>query len=789
MIQLRRGRNVAVFGGVAQLAFAAVLLVMWLWTRSWAAMACLWLSAGGVGVWAMAALVLYCRQLARQEALELEEIAAGEGAASLFEGDTQRELRAASRRLRFVERWGVPIFTLLWAGYHVAAGVLVLRAVSAGPAPATNNAAQGALFVILTTFAAFLLSFYALGMSRQGPWRVLRAPGSYTLVNVLFAAAVAAAFVAAWQGYRGAGRVVAIVIPLVQLVLAAELVLNVLLDLYRPRVPGQEERFSFDSRLFGLLADPQRVGHSIAEAVNYQFGFEVSRSWFYQLVSRTFVPLILFGALVMVGMSCIVIVREGERVVLQRFGRADPGRGTLGAGMHLKWFWPIDTARRFDVAKVHEILLGAGAELSAAERKENIIKGREIFVWTQEHGRRRELDFLVAVPPQRAGEGQKPAGAVGGRGAEGAGSEAVPEAVNIIKLVVSVQYVIDDVYDYGFAHADTRQVLEDIAYREMTSYCASATLDRAAAGGGDRPQAIMTFGRPALGETLRERIQAAADRLDLGVRILYAGAISVHPPASAAPAYEAVLEAERGIEEQRYRAEAKASRLLARAAGDPALGRQLASRIAALNDLTQLRALRGDPAEFRAALNERVQLRRQRIRSLREEIQRERLRGWGLEGRTTARTELLAEYERQLARLEAIARELSRGGPPDLSARIAAAWAEADAALSDRGLGDLGRAAGEAAVLVAAAQAERWELAAAGHARLQGFRRRRLAYSANPEVYKKIRRLEVWDEVLPDAYKIVLGVEDHEDLEVRIILDQDSAPLGVTMTPETTVNE
>ena len=49
------------------------------------------------------------------------------------------------------------------------------------------------------------------------------------------------------------------------------------------------------------IAEPGRIGSSIADALNYQFGFEVSKTWFYQLLSRACVPLIIFGGLAAFG--------------------------------------------------------------------------------------------------------------------------------------------------------------------------------------------------------------------------------------------------------------------------------------------------------------------------------------------------------------------------------------------------------------------------------------------------------------------------------------------------------
>jgi len=74
MIVQKRGKNVAIAGMLLQMVFSAGMLAIWLWTGSPSAMGCTWLLAAGVPAWLMAAMLLYCRQLARAEAVELEEI-------------------------------------------------------------------------------------------------------------------------------------------------------------------------------------------------------------------------------------------------------------------------------------------------------------------------------------------------------------------------------------------------------------------------------------------------------------------------------------------------------------------------------------------------------------------------------------------------------------------------------------------------------------------------------------------------------------------------------------------
>ena len=92
------------------------------------------------------------------------------------------------------------------------------------------------------------------------------------------------------------------------LLLAAEIALNFVLNLYRPRRPGEVPRPAFDSRILSLFAAPDSIVRSINEAVNYQFGFDITSSWGYQLLLRSGVWLLVFAVGILVALSSIVVV-------------------------------------------------------------------------------------------------------------------------------------------------------------------------------------------------------------------------------------------------------------------------------------------------------------------------------------------------------------------------------------------------------------------------------------------------------------------------------------------------
>ena len=761
MTEAKRGKTVAIAGTILQLAFSAGMLAMWLITGSLAAMACTWALVSGLLLWLMVAVLFYCRQLARQEETELAEISAHGEKRTIFEGEDGAAMSPAANRLETMERWVVPIFTVLWACGLAAVGLLTIRYVAALERYESLTGVQAAaLFALLMAFVAFLFSRYCTGMGTERAWRLLRATGSYLLVNVLLMAGVLVGMLLASQKYVSADRVIAYVGPGVMLLLAAELVLNVVLDLYRPRVPGQEDRPPFDSRVFNLVAQPGRVGHTIAETLNYQFGFEVSKTWFYQLLGRAFGPLVVLGTLVMFIMSTIVIVPDGNEGILFRFGIPDPQ--TVKPGVSLKWPWPIDRVELYDTSKVYEIVLGEWEQRSEAERAASYINGRRVFLWTEEHGDREELDFLLAVPPRNM-DISSPEG--------GKEDEQAPPSVDIIKLVVPVHYRIVNAFRYAYGARDSGALLKQVAYREMVRYCAIATLTAPVSQGrGKRPEAIMTHGRADAADKLKHRIQAEAIKLDLGVKIVYVGLVSVHPPKDVAPEYQKVLTAERAQDEKRYNAQGKANELLAGVAGTPADARKLALAIRVLDSLVELENSRTRPADWEKLVAGYVARVRENLADVDKTIRQEQTLG------RSARAHL--DYRKQLQEYLSVLEAVRKSpGTFDYPARIARARRTANERFD--------RATGQPAVLVAEARAYRWVVEMKERGRSEAFRWEYEAYKNNKEVYMVDRWLDVWDEVLPGIVKYVVA-GDRENIEIRLNLEKSIDPMAGAMSGDGT---
>src|SRR5260370_714931 len=128
---------------------------------------------------------------------------------------------------------------------------------------------------------------------------------------------------------------------------AVETLIALLLEMYRPRVKGKIERPLYESRLVGLLGQPEGLITTAAQALDYQFGFKVSETGFYRFFEKWAPWLGLAQLAVLLLSTGAVFIEPGEEGLLERAGRPVPGRTLLGPGAHLKWPWPLDKVYRF----------------------------------------------------------------------------------------------------------------------------------------------------------------------------------------------------------------------------------------------------------------------------------------------------------------------------------------------------------------------------------------------------------------------------------------------------------
>ena len=444
----------------------------------------------------------------RLEKLEFEELTKTKDAASLFTSTEVETFPAARSREQF-ERFFVPAFTVLLFLLQAGAAYWAWRWLAKITAAPLQKPTEAMALYGLFALTLFLLGKYSAGIARLEKKRLLRPGASFLLLGSYISFVVAGCIAAVQMGFPRvdlyAGRVLAAILGLA----AVETLISLILEIYRPRIKGSEARLLYDSRLIGLLAQPEGLITTVAQALDYQFGFKVSETDFYRFLEKWLPWLVLAQLGVLLLSTCFIFIGPGEEGLLERFGTPRAARNPLQSGLHLKFPWPIDIAHRFRTQEIQSFNIGF-------EKKEDAHEKETTVVWTVGHYKE-ETSMMVASREPRAAAATNAV----------ATGQGVP--ADLLAVGIPVQFQISDVQAWAFNHTDAGKLLEKIATREVIRYLVGVDLFE-----------IMSSGRSKAAEDLQGRIQTRANELKLGVKIIFVGLQDIHPPVKVAAAFEAV---------------------------------------------------------------------------------------------------------------------------------------------------------------------------------------------------------------------------------------------------------
>lgn len=472
------------------------------------------------------------QKLERLEALEHDEVAgATGGAGSAFDGAPD-ESRVAARRLAKLHQWVLPAFSLFLAGALAGTAWLMLRhlgRIAAGEAEFHHTALVGWAVAICLAFtaAAFIVSRFVAGMAKLDAWQNLRGGAAYMVGNSLVTLAIAVGIGFRFFENDQVAEGVAYAIPFMMLVQAAEIILNFVLHLYRPRIPGETPRPAFDSKLLSMLAAPDNLVRSINEAVNYQFGFDITSSWGYQLFMRSVAWLVGGGVAAVLLLNMVVIVEPQQQAVKLAGGRL-VSEAPHDSGILWKLPWPLQTAEVHDVAKVRSLHL--------TSRR---VRDDDVHLWADDLGHEydKPLDPFI-VGASRLDE--SPRAGAAAEALRAAGEPGVSRTVSLVDCEIAIQYCIradGGLIDWlRFASDETprrqdrsirESALRAVALREATQHLATLSVDD-----------VLASRRSELGPELARRVQAAFDAAGAGVEVVAANYLMIRPAAEAAAAFE-----------------------------------------------------------------------------------------------------------------------------------------------------------------------------------------------------------------------------------------------------------
>lgn len=446
----------------------------------------------------------------RLEKLEFDELLKSRGGSALFESKDSETFPAQRSREQF-ERFLLPIFTAVLFLAEAGGAYLLWRWLFNGPRVFELRKPTVALALFgLFALVLFLLGKFSATLARLQHRRLLRPGASWLLLGAYLCFFVALGVVAVEAGFPKADFYVALALCVLLGLVAIECLINLILELYRPRVKGKVERPLYESRLVGLLGQPEGLITTAAQALDYQFGFKVSETWFFRLLQRHLPTLAAAQLAVLLLSTAVVFIEPGEQALLERFGKPVEGREVLGPGAHVKLPWPIDSVYRYRTEQIQTFDVGYVPDAQSEQMR--------TILWTVTHTK--EDNFLVA----------NRATATVDTGEQEGARKAPP--VSLLTVSIPVQYQITNVLDWAYVNADPSNLLQDLATREVVRYLVSVDLNE-----------IMSRQRLVAAELLRDRVQDAANARHLGARIFFVGLQDIHPPVKVAPDYEKVVSA------------------------------------------------------------------------------------------------------------------------------------------------------------------------------------------------------------------------------------------------------
>ncbi len=622
----QRGTQVAGFGFLLQFVIGLTLLIF-----SWVTGdTTLFFASGfvllGVLVWLSLVVIFHQHKLERLEALEEDELAAARaGTSSIFDAATD-ESRVAARRLALMYKWLMPTVSLIMASMLLLLAYIIYavmshvgEAVEAGGRDFLMSSQIGWAVALCLSIAlvTFIFSRFVAGMAKLPSWQNLRGGAGYMVGNTLVMLAIATGtvfrvfenetvlvFVAEW------------VLPVGMLIIAAEIILNFVLNLYRPRVPGETPRAAFDSRLLSLLAAPDSIVRSLNDAVNYQFGFDITSSWGYQLLLRSFVWLVGLGVAVIVLLNTMVIVEPHQQAVKLSWGKL-VGEAH-GSGIMWKLPWPLQSAEVYDVTTLREIDLTA--------RQTQAARTRDIHLWTtdlQMDMNREPEPFIVGstsllldyelddeddlfnesspvsgidtfedapipAPGDAEGEVEIYVPVDEAQTEEDRVEAVVSQVYALLDAEISMQYRIrsdpdnsglldyiqfaPDVVSRRQRLTDREEALRLLALREITQHLSRMTLDE-----------VLTSNRNRLAADLRERVQESFDQMRTGVEVVSINMPLLRPSGQTAQRFEEIAVSNQARQQHIAIARRNVTMALSYVAGDVPTAMRLIEEIDAFN--------------------------------------------------------------------------------------------------------------------------------------------------------------------------------------------------------------
>lgn len=584
-LSFQRATSVSLVGLALQLIMGLTLLIYAVIMKDHAGVSGGLIVLALVPIWLLLAIVFDQHRRDRIEAIENEALTESGARDSSAFSEGANDLRVQHNRLLWMHRILLPGAAILLSAGLAGLGIWRYFADQSylDPERFASSPRVGWPITIglALAFTGFVFARYVAGMAKQAVWANLKSGAAAAVAAAVIGLALAIGHFVDYLRPDIVIRLLHVIIPLLGVGLACEFLLNFLLNLYRPRKPGEFPRAAFESRIMGFLAAPDRIAESIGGALNYQFGFDVTGSWFYQLLSKSVFRLVLLGFGVIWLMTCFTVVKPSQQAMRLRLG-APVGEAALGSGLYFKLPWPIETIEPFDSAAARRLNLGVEPPK---------LKDKSIL-WTNDHGVD-ETYFLV-----------QPAQSDLAQNAD-ANSKKTTD-LSLVSAEVPLIYTVTDLAKFErLAGPESRErIISAIGKRETMLMMSQLNVDQA-----------LGAGRADLATRLTQNIQKQLDAMNAGVQVLFVGVAGVHPPKETAVSFEAVVQSSQKREASMRNAEREASEMLINVAGDVAMAKSIVDAIGRFETLKNTRV------DARTSTPEQIKDHQKRVKELELEVE------------------------------------------------------------------------------------------------------------------------------------------------------------------------
>lgn len=596
----KRAASHCLLGLIFQGVFGVGLLVYGIVGREPTAVTGAIFALVGIVPWIVLLILFDQYRRERIETMEAEAFAATDAATSSVFDEADGGLRVAARRLKLVRGVAVPAVGVVFGAALILGGALRIGPGRELADPDTFASPPyelvGLTLGLAIAVIGFMFSRYTAGMAKRPAWQALQGGATIAAGTAVFGLLVGAGHVVDQLGSNDVIRAMLYVSPILLVVFGAEAILNFLLELYRPRKPDEGFRPPFASRLLGPVASPEVVAESVSGAIDYQFGYEVSRSWMYRLVTRWAWAFGAFAAVVLWGMSMFVVVEPDQTAIHTRFGRVV--NADVQPGLKWKAPWPID---RVEVPAVYR------RERDGVMRKEGKSTGTVRDIWGASAPRALETEALLwsnlmtedestmLVQPSRVQ-------------VDLLDDVEFGRDLSLMRVEVPVRYSIEDVEAWELLAQDGEHldILDRLTQKVVMRYLVRTRVDE-----------LLGPRRAEMAAEIRERLEAEFVRVNPKangepiVRILSVGVQGVAPPSAVQLQFEQVVEQEQKYQAQLNAAQAEAIRELTQVVGSVELADEI---VAEIDRLDALQAERGDAED--AELEEAITAQELRIDQL-----------------------------------------------------------------------------------------------------------------------------------------------------------------------------